>query len=134
MYIKPTNDSTTTTATNILPNSPLISSEIQRYERTEPMEVGRQPSTRNPNKKFGEIYCSPMGVLSYHCVLCTAQMEHSDEFSLHYMSHYRDVFQTNQQANDHDYGAPVDPLCTIKLEETLIKSEPIYDHDAYDES
>lgn len=52
------------------------------------------------NRKFGEIYSNYMGVLSFHCVLCPTQMEHCDEFILHYMIHFRDVFEIKQELQE----------------------------------
>lgn len=104
-----------------------------------------------PNRKFGEIYCNYMGALSFHCVLCPTQMDHSDEFILHYMIHFRDVFEIKQELQEDpnifepDVGItePETSLSTtneIKLEQSQasasicgeIKSEPKYveDNDA----
>lgn len=88
--------------------------------------------TNPANKKFGEIYCNAMGMLTYHCSLCKAQMDQSDEFSLHYMTHFRDVFPIKEESeNDFSYGLvePVEPISIIKLEEPRIKSEPSYSDD-----
>lgn len=86
-------------------------------------------------RKFGEIYCNDMGVLSYHCILCPAEMDHSDEFSLHYLSHFRDEFRIKEEFQDDTnilevhFGTAADPDFTtseIKVEEPQIKSEPKY--------
>lgn len=54
----------------------------------------------NPTShKFGEIYCNYMGVLSFHCVLCPTEMNH-DEFVVHYMIHFRDIFHIKEEAPD----------------------------------
>lgn len=42
--------------------------------------------------KFGEIYCNYEGKLTFHCVLCPAQMKEAKEFTIHYMVHFKDVF------------------------------------------
>ncbi len=44
------------------------------------------------NHKFGEIYCNYEGILTFHCVLCPAQMKEAKEFTIHYMVHFKDVF------------------------------------------
>lgn len=80
------------------------------------------------NKKFGEIYCNYMGVLTFNCVLCPTQMEHSDEFILHYMIHFKDVFEIKQELQDErstfeltnaGIVEPVRLICTreIKVEQ-----------------
>lgn len=51
-------------------------------------------------RKFGEIYCNYMGVLSFHCFLCPTQMDHCDEFILHYMIHFRDVFEIKEELEE----------------------------------
>ncbi|XP_037040982.1 zinc finger protein 12-like [Bradysia coprophila] len=42
--------------------------------------------------KFGEIYCNYEGKLTFHCVLCPAQMKEATEFTIHYMVHFKEVF------------------------------------------
>lgn len=42
--------------------------------------------------KFGEIYCNYEGILTFHCVLCSAQMKEAKEFTIHYMVHFKEVF------------------------------------------
>lgn len=42
--------------------------------------------------KFGEIYCNFEGKLTFHCVLCPAQMKEAKEFAVHYMVHFKEVF------------------------------------------
>lgn len=95
-----------------------------------------------PHRKFGEIYCNYMGSLSFHCVFCPTQMEHCDEFILHYMIHFRDVFEIKQELQEDPHifepdvgiAEPESHSTTneIKLEQSLtstsicdqIKSEP----------
>lgn len=100
-----------------------------------------------PSRKFGEIYCNYMGVLSFHCVLCPTQMDHCDEFILHYMIHFRDVFEIKQELQeepnifepDVGIGEQLSTAGGIKLEQSLastsvcsdIKSEPKYSEDNY---
>lgn len=114
------------------------------------------PLTTSPNydntsnKKFGEIYCNYLGVLSFHCVLCPKQMDHSDDFILHYMIHFRDVFEIKQESMEDadilepDVGIaepePYSVSIEIKLEQAEvnttsgydeIKTEPKYLEDNY---
>lgn len=42
--------------------------------------------------KFGEIYCNYEGKLTFHCVLCPAQMKEAKDFTIHYMVHFKEVF------------------------------------------
>lgn len=44
------------------------------------------------HRKFGEIYCNYEGILTFHCVLCPAQMKEAKEFTVHYMVHFKEVF------------------------------------------
>lgn len=53
-------------------------------------------SANLPNQKFGEVYCNYMGVLLFHCTLCPQRMHH-DEFMVHYMIHFRDLFEIKQE-------------------------------------
>lgn len=46
----------------------------------------------NDHHKFGEIYCNYEGHLTFHCVLCPAQMKEAKEFTIHYMVHFKEVF------------------------------------------
>ncbi|KAG4065838.1 hypothetical protein HA402_012516 [Bradysia odoriphaga] len=89
--------------------------------------------SKGPRRKLGEIYCNDMGELTYQCTVCSAEMDHSDEFSLHYMSHFRDVFQDKEESQQRPNISQVEyiisePISIIKLEEpeTIIKSEPLY--------
>lgn len=100
------------------------------YPNTVPV-AGSTSYSKGPKRKFGEIFCNDMGELTYQCVICSEEMDHSDEFSLHYMSHFRDVFQTVKQERQRGPAVPAseyiisEPISTIKLEEPEIKSEPL---------
>lgn len=83
------------------------------------------------NKKFGEIYCNYMGVLSFHCVFCPTQLDHSDEFILHYMIHFRDVFEIKQESPEDsnlyepDIGIAEHTDDDIKLEQSVLTTTPV---------
>lgn len=47
-----------------------------------------------------------MGVLSFHCVFCPTKMDHGDEFILHYMIHFRDVFEIKEELQDDVTSEP----------------------------
>lgn len=113
----------------------------QKNQKMDPLTTTSDDNASN--RKFGEIYCNYMGVLSFHCVLCPTQMDHSDDFIIHYMIHFRDVFQVKQELQDPKIFEPdvgiteSEPLSTseeIKIELpqpsttmcTDIKSEPKY--------
>ncbi len=79
------------------------------------------------SRKFGEIYCNYMGVLTFHCVLCPSQMDpfrSSDDFKVHFMVHFRDIFEIKQELQEDtifvepDIGIshPIESTSTIKLE------------------
>lgn len=95
-------------------------------------------SVNPPSQKFGEIYCNYMGNLSFHCVICPAQMN-NDEFIAHYIIHFRDSFEVKQEvvceeSNDGIDESDLMPAVEeIKLEipqasvfdSSEVKAEPI---------
>lgn len=85
-----------------------------------------------------------MGVLSFHCIFCPTQLDH-DEFIVHYMIHFRDVFEIKEEVQeDPDVFEPnvgiseLKPVEEIKLElphsSTFVCSEiktELKDDDSY---
>lgn len=61
---------------------------MELFIRSDPLNYN-EPKDHH---KFGEIYCNYEGKLTFHCVLCPAQMKEAKEFTVHYMVHFKEVF------------------------------------------
>lgn len=74
------------------------------------------------HQKFGEIYCNYEGKLTFHCVLCPAQMKEANEFTIHYMIHFREVFVVKTEDEncifEPDIGINVTATLDVPLTET----------------
>lgn len=47
--------------------------------------------------KFGEIYCTFDGLMTFHCNYCPSKVKDFVEFSVHYMVHFDEVFVIKQE-------------------------------------
>lgn len=73
--------------------------------------------------KFGEIYCNYEGKLTFHCVLCPAQMKEAKEFTIHYMVHFREIFVVkaeNENGIFEQHVAFDEPVMKSLSNETII--------------
>lgn len=50
----------------------------------------------NESQKFGEIYCNFEGKLTFQCIFCSTQTKDFNEFNIHYVIHFREVFVVKQ--------------------------------------